>query len=74
MVHIGATAVENERYDDAELVAQPMVVFICSNVSRRFESSGWPQHVVGDCHLYVRLVFLLYFGRSVGFVFSCVLW
>lgn len=74
MVHIEATAVENERYDDAELVAQPGVVFICSNVSQRFESSGWPQLVIGVCHLYVRLVFLLYFGRSVGFVLFYVLW
>lgn len=69
MVPIEATAVENMRYDDAELVAQPGVGFTCSNVSRRFESGGWLQHAVGVCHLYVRLVFLLYFGRSVGFVF-----
>lgn len=74
MVHTESTAVENERYDAAELVAQPGVVFTCSNASRRFESGGWLQHAIGVCHLYVRLVSLLYFGRSVGFALFCFLW
>lgn len=71
---IEATVDGNEKYDDTELLAQPGVAFVSSMVPRRFESSGWPLHVVEICHLYVRFVFLLCFGISVGFIFLCVLW